>query len=120
MNVFDGNISFAQIANFAIAFVLVAGTILSIAYIAKGGISFITSGGEEENIKAAVHTVRYAIVGLIVIFLSILIIKVIGSIFGLDLLSYLSMEKIKGMIDLIIERLKATPNSGSEIQGILD
>ncbi len=116
MNIFDGNLSLADIANFAVAFVIVAGTILSIIYIAKWGFSFIFSNGDEEKIKAAIHTIRYAIVGLIVIFISVLIIKVIGAMFNFDLLSYLSYDKIKEMLALIIERIKTPWGTSSPIQ----
>ena len=119
MNIIDGNISFAEIANFSIALALVVSTFLSIIFIAKGGFSFITSGGDDEKIKAAVHTVRYAIVGLVVIFLSVLIIKIVGAIFGFNFLSYLSLEKIQEMASIIIDRLKETPD-GTSLQGVLD
>lgn len=122
MNIIDGNISFAEIANFAIAFALVISTFLSIVYIAKGGFSFITSGGDDEKIKKAVHTVRYAIVGLVVTFLSVLIIKIVGAIFGFNFLSYLSFEKIQSMATLILERLKdgSPSGTGTELRGVLD
>jgi len=121
MNVIDGNISFSEIANFSVAIVLVIGTMLSIAYIAKGGISFITSGGDDEKIKSSVHTVRYAIVGLVVIFLSVLIIKLVGAIFGFNFLSYLSFEKIQEMINVIVERMKEQPVSETDkLKGVLD
>jgi hypothetical protein len=37
-------------------------------FIIIGGISFILSAGNEEKIKKAVHTIRFAIIGLIVTF----------------------------------------------------
>ena len=120
VNVIDGGASFSEIANFAIALAIVIGTILSVSYIAWGGVSFIISGGDEEKIKAAVHTIRYSIVGLVVIFLSVLIIKVIGAVFDLDLLSYLTLDNVKGMIQTIVERLQADPSSSGSMNGVLD
>ena len=120
INVIDGNISFAEVANFGVAFLLVLGTILSVVYIAKGGISFITSGGDDEKIKSAVHTVRYSIVGLVVIFFSVLIIKIIGAIFNFNFLSYLSFEKVQEMVTLIIKRMQESPNNAQNLEGVLD
>lgn len=121
MNLIDGNISFAEIANFGIAFALVASTFLSIIYIAKGGFAFIMSGGDDKKIESAVHTIRYAIVGLVVIFLSVLIIKIVGAIFGFDFLSYLSFEKIQSMAQVIMDRMKSSaPGAAPELKGVLD
>jgi hypothetical protein len=120
MNVIDGNISFAQIANFSIAFVIVVAGLLSVFYIIKGGFSFITSAGDEEKIKAAVHTVRYAIVGLFVVFLSVLIVNIIGGIFGFDFFSYLSWENISKMMSLILDRIKLAPGQNTGMTGVLD
>ncbi len=53
-----------------IAFALIAASILCLVFIIVGGISFILSAGDEEKIKKAVHTIRYAIIGLIVTFVA--------------------------------------------------
>ena len=125
MNVIDGNISIAEIANFAVAFAIVAATVIAIFYIAKGGFTFITSGGDDKKIEAAMHTVRYAIVGLVVVFMSVLVIKIVGAVFDFDFLSYLSFEKIKGMTQIIMNRMRSVPSAGgvdgsSSMQGVLD
>ena len=73
--------------------ILLAGT-LSVFYIFFGGISFILSGGQEEKIKQAVHTIRYAIIGLIVTILSVTLVKILGYIFGFDLLSLITWDRI--------------------------
>ena len=64
------NGSILQILATLIALGLVIASILSLIYIIVGGISFILSAGNEEKIKKAVHTVRYAIIGLFVSFLA--------------------------------------------------
>ncbi len=53
-----------------IALALIVASILSLVFIIIGGITFILSAGDEEKIKKAVHTIRYAIIGLIVTFVS--------------------------------------------------
>jgi len=93
--------------------ILLAGT-LSVFYIFFGGISFILSGGQEEKIKQAVHTIRYAIIGLVVTILSVTLVKIMGYIFGFDLLSLITWDRITSLMNLIIERIA---NSGDSSVG---
>lgn len=53
-----------------IALSLIVASILCLVFIIIGGISFILSAGNEEKIKKAVHTIRFAIIGLIVTFVA--------------------------------------------------
>lgn len=53
-----------------IALALIAASILCLLFIIVGGISFILSAGNEEKIKKAVHTIRFAIIGLFVTFIA--------------------------------------------------
>ncbi len=91
--------------------ILLAGT-LSVFYIFFGGISFILSGGQEDKIKQAVHTIRYAIIGLIVTILSVTLVKILGYVFGFDLLSLITWDRITGLMNLIIERIANSGSSG--------
>lgn len=87
----------------AIAIILAGG--LSVFYIFVGGISFILSGGQEEKIRAAINTIRYAIIGLIVTIMSVTIIKIVGFIFGFDLLSVISWDRITFLMSGLIDRI---------------
>lgn len=87
----------------AIAIILAGG--LSVFYIFVGGISFILSGGQEDKIRQAIHTIRYAIIGLIITILSVTIIKIVGFIFGFDLLSVISWERITFLMSQLIDRI---------------
>lgn len=53
-----------------IALSLIVASILCLVFIIIGGISFILSAGNEDKIRKAVHTIRYAIIGLIVTFIA--------------------------------------------------
>ena len=91
--------------------ILLAGT-LSVFYIFFGGISFILSGGQEEKIKQAVHTIRYAIIGLVVTIMSVTLVKILGYVFGFDLLSLITWDRITGLMNLIVERIANSGNNG--------
>jgi hypothetical protein len=69
------NGSVVQIVATLIAFGLILSSILSLVYIIIGGITFILSAGNEEKIKKAVHTVRYAIIGLFVSFIAFFLVS---------------------------------------------
>ncbi len=83
------------------AFIIAAG--LSAIFIFIGGMSFILSGGNDEKIKQAVNTIRYSIVGLIVTILSFTFVTIVGRMFGLNFLDYLSYGQIKDSINRLIQ-----------------
>ena len=68
-----------------IALALIAAIILSLVYIIVGGITFILSAGNEEKIKKAVHTIRFAIIGLIVSFVGFFAVPFIRILFDIDI-----------------------------------
>jgi len=72
----------------AIEFVIVGAVLLSLYFIIRGGINMMTSGGDKEKFQAGRERVRYAIIGLIVIFLSFFLINIIETLFGINLLSF--------------------------------
>lgn len=96
----------------AVAIILAGG--LSVFYIFVGGISFILSGGQEDKIRQAISTIRYAIIGLIVTILSVTIIKIVGFIFGFDLLSVISWDRITVLMSQLVDRIVG---SGGSIPG---
>ncbi|PKL36486.1 hypothetical protein CVV38_01100 [Candidatus Peregrinibacteria bacterium HGW-Peregrinibacteria-1] len=83
-----------EIINRGIAYAIIIAGFLSVVFIFYGGISFILSGGQEEKIKAAVSTIRYAIIGLIVTILSIVIVGTVGKALGLDIVQYINFRDV--------------------------
>lgn len=108
-----GQFDLIDIANLAVAIAIILAGVLSVFYIFVGGISFILSGGQEEKIKQAVHTIRYAIIGLIVTILSVTIIKIVGLIFGFDLLSVITWQKISVLMNDLVNRIVGSGASSS-------
>lgn len=53
-----------------IALGIIVASISSLVFIIVGGITFILSAGNDDKIKKAVHTIRYAIIGLVISFLA--------------------------------------------------
>lgn len=100
------NVSLAELINKGIAYAIIVAGFLSVVFIFIGGISFILSGGQEEKIKQAVSTIRYAIIGLIITVLAVVIVNALGKIIGISTTDYISFSKIVEMIQDISKSLK--------------
>ena len=66
-----------------IALALIAASILCLVFIIVGGITFILSAGNEEKIKKAVHTIRFAIIGLLVTFIAFFAVSWVAKLLGI-------------------------------------
>lgn len=92
-----------EIISVFIALALIAATILSLIFIIIGGISFILSGGNEEKIKKAVHSIRYSIIGLIVAFIAYFLVLFIARL--LDIPFQLSFTDIIDLMQQILDTM---------------
>jgi len=96
-----------EVINRAIAYAIIVAGFLSVVFIFFGGISFILSGGDDGKIKQAVSTIRYAIIGLIVTLLSVVIVGFVGSALGLNVIEYINLGEIFDLISNV-----TTQNAG--------
>lgn len=87
-----------------IALALIAASILCLVFIIIGGISFILSAGNEEKIKKAVHTIRYAIIGLIVTFVAFFAVSFLSRL--LDIPFELNFSTIVALMQDIFQALQ--------------
>ncbi|MBI4235291.1 hypothetical protein HY604_03250 [Candidatus Peregrinibacteria bacterium] len=99
------NYEVLEIINRGLAYAIIIAGFLAVVFIFVGGISFILSGGQEDKIKSAVSTIRYAIIGLIVTILAIVIVGTVGRAMGLNIIEYLSFSDI-------IDTIKSLTSSG--------
>lgn len=83
-----------EIINKGLAYAIIIAGLLSVVFIFIGGISFILSGGQEEKIKQAVSTIRYAIIGLIITVFAVVIVSTVGKALGLDIIKYINFSDI--------------------------
>ena len=107
------NVSLPDLINKGIAYAIIVAGFLSVVFIFIGGISFILSGGQEEKIKQAVSTIRYAIIGLIVTVLAVIIVNAIGKIIGISTTDYISFPTIVRLIQDIAKSVQGG-GGGSE------
>jgi formate hydrogenlyase subunit 3/multisubunit Na+/H+ antiporter MnhD subunit len=98
------NGSVIQIVATVIAFGLILSSVLSLIYVIVGGITFILSAGNEEKIKQAVRTVRYAIIGLFISFLAFFLVSWITKL--LDIPFDLTFGTILDLMNSLFTSLK--------------
>lgn len=87
-----------------IALSLIVASILCLAFIIIGGITFILSAGDEEKIKKAVNTIRYSIIGLIVTFLAFFAVAFLARL--LDIPFELNFSMILDLMQQIFASLR--------------
>lgn len=71
------------IRNIAVFFIVLA-VLIALLYLLYGGIKWITSRGEKDQVEAARNHIIAAIIGLIVVFLAIFIVSLVLAAFGLN------------------------------------
>jgi hypothetical protein len=105
------NYEVLEIINRGLAYAIIIAGFLSVIFIFVGGISFILSGGQEDKIKSAVSTIRYAIIGLIITILATVIIGTVGKAMGLDIIRYINFGDI---IDTITQITSEADSTGGD------
>ena len=111
--------SFEDIVSYGILLSYIFAAVLAIFSIMKAGITFILSSGDEDKVKEGFHTIRYAVLGLLWIIISWVFIRFLGSLFGFNFFSFLTLEKFQMVYDNIMGILSNTQPEDS-LKGILD
>lgn len=73
-----------NILGVAIQLALIGAIVFSVYNIIYAGIDMITSGGEKEKMASGRNRIRFAVIGLIFVFLSFLAINFLGSFLGIQ------------------------------------
>lgn len=113
-----------DIIRVGIALVVLVSGFLSVIFILWGGVMLILSGGKDEKVKPAINSIRYAVVGLIIIILSIFVAPKIGDLLGLNVSNYVSPKVIFSTIQDLSGKFFGNKNDidlspGSSGQGTL-
>ncbi len=87
----QGNVDPACTANVGkllasvITIAFIVAVLLALLFLVVGGVRWILSGGDKEGTAKARGMITAAIVGLAIVFLSFIVIKILGTIFGFDI-----------------------------------
>ncbi|MBP9718470.1 hypothetical protein KBD59_04205 [Candidatus Gracilibacteria bacterium] len=112
------NVELIDLVNKGIAYAIIIAGFLSVVFIFVGGISFILSGGQEDKIKQAVSTIRYAIIGLVITVLAVIIVNALGKILGIGTTEYLNFAQIVQIIKDISDSIKSSAGGGGSPQSL--
>lgn len=107
------NYNIPDVVNKGLAYAILFAGLLSVIFIIIGGFSFILSGGDEGKIKQAVGTIRYAIIGLIITILSVVIVQAVGQFIGLNVVKYLDIGDIFRNVQSLGENFRGNNGTGS-------
>lgn len=90
-----GEITLPQIVSTLIKLILVVAALIAFIFLVWGGIKWITSGGDKEGTAKAQSTITAALVGLVIVFASWAIIRLLEVFFGFQILSALRIPRIE-------------------------
>ena len=90
----QGGFTFVELISKFITFGFLIGALLFVFMFIIGGVKWIASGGDKNKVEEARGTVTNAIIGLAVLFGLYMIIGLLSSFFGIDLLQ-IDLNKIK-------------------------
>lgn len=79
----------------AISLVLILVSLVFFFILVLGGLSWITSGGDEKKVAAARAKITNALIGLVIVFAAWAIMKLIGAVFGIDILGTLTIPSFQ-------------------------
>jgi hypothetical protein len=104
-----------DIIRVAIALTVLVSGFLSVVFIIWGGVMLTLSGGKDEKVKPAINSIRYAIVGIIVVIVSIFVAPKIGDILNLNVSQYVSPSAIFRTIKDLSTKIFGSKNSTDTI-----
>ena len=82
----SGPVFLQNILQLGIRLVLVIGTVIFFFMMLIGGIKWISGGGDKARLEGAQKQITHSLIGLAILLSAFAIIKLVGSLFGIDLL----------------------------------
>lgn len=93
-DVLNSNYELSDIVRVGIALVVLVSGFLAVLFIIWGGVMLILSGGKDEKVKTAVNSIRFAVLGIIVITISLFLLPKIGDMLWLNVSQYVDPQEI--------------------------
>lgn len=89
------NLTPGGIISGALSLVIILVALVFFFILIIGGIKWIVSGGDEKKVAAARAQITNALIGLVIVFAAWAIMKLIGVVFGIDILGTLSIPSFQ-------------------------
>jgi hypothetical protein len=101
----SGSYTPADIIRVGVSLIVLVAWLCSILFIVWGGLMLILSGGKDEKVKPAINSIRYAVVGIIVIVIAIFVAPKVSEMLGLGTHQYLSPQNIFNTIKVLMNQI---------------
>ncbi len=82
-----GNLTISSIVSGLIRLTLVIVSLVFFAILVLGGVRWITSQGDKQAVQDARNQITHALIGLAIVFVAWAIVRLIGNLFGVDILN---------------------------------
>ncbi len=89
----------------AISLIVLVAMVCAGFFIIYGGLMLVLSGGDDKKVSTALGSIRYAVIGLVVIVLAIFLTPHISSMLGIGSYDYLSPKSITETVQALSERI---------------
>ena len=115
------NYTTSDMLRIAISLIVLVAMVCAVFFIVYGGLMLVLSGGNDDKVSSALGSIRYAVIGLVVIVVAIFVTPHISRMLGLGSQDYLSPQSITYTIQTLSERIFGstsgvfTPSSTSAI-----
>ena len=115
------NYTTSDMLRIAISLIVLVAMVCAVFFIVYGGLMLVLSGGNDDKVSSALGSIRYAVIGLVVIVVAIFVTPHISRMLGLGSQDYLSPQSITYTIQTLAERIFGstsgvfTPSSTSAI-----
>lgn len=95
----------ADMIRIAISLIVLVAIVCAFFFIIYGGLMLVLSGGDDKKVSSALGSIRYAVIGLVVIVLAIFITPHITSMLGIGSHEYLSPQTIIDTVQALTEKI---------------
>ena len=117
-SIFTSKMDVWDFIGLTISLIVLFAWIFSIGYILWGWVLLILSGWKEEKTTPAINSIRYALIWLIVIVVSIFVFPRLAGLLWLDVKSYSSPDKIFQNITDLWNKIFGKPSSGLDTNSL--
>jgi uncharacterized sodium:solute symporter family permease YidK len=106
-SIIDTNSSYnaRDIIRVGVSLIVLVAWLCAILFIIWGWLMLILSGGKDEKVKPAINSIRYAVIGIIVIVIAIFVAPKVSQMLGLGDHDYLSPKSIFDMVKILMSRI---------------
>ncbi len=101
----SGSYTPADIIRVWVSLVVLVAWLCSILFIVWWGLMLILSWGKDEKVKPAINSIRYAVIGIIVIVISIFVAPKVSELLGFGTHEYLSPQNIFHTIKVLMNQI---------------